>query len=122
MKKNTIKTSFQSIDLVVLSPNKEFILAFGEMKSGTEKQQKLQKRLEVINFQKRTMLYFFNPTNKIKSIAFADDSSFFCYLTKEGISVCKKSEKHQPTFYQLPDAKTKKYLSMVVIKLEIFVL
>ena len=122
MKKNTIKTSFQSIDLVVLSPNKEFILAFGEMKSGTEKQQKLQKRLEVINFQKRTMLYFFNPTNKIKSIAFADDSSFFCYLTKEGISVCRKQEKHSPTFYQLPDAKQKKYIDLTVTGSYIYVL
>jgi len=36
-----------------LSPNKEYLLAFGEMKNGFEKSNKASKRLEVINFVKR---------------------------------------------------------------------
>lgn len=52
IKKNTLRTSFQLIDLVVISPNKELVLAFGQMKTSSDKLPKLQKRLEVINFQK----------------------------------------------------------------------
>lgn len=68
------------------------------------------------------MLYFFTPSNKIWAIGFSQDSSFFAYLTKEGISVCRKQEKHSPTFYQLPDAWQKKYIDLTVSGAFIYVL
>ena len=68
------------------------------------------------------MLYFFTPSTKIRAIGYAVDSSFFAYLTKEGISVCRKQEKHSPTFYQLPDAKQKKYIDLTVTGSYIYVL
>jgi len=74
------------------------LLVYGEQKSF-EKSLKSSKRLEVIDLDKRKMIYFFTPSNKIRSLGYASDSSFFAYLTKEGISVCRKKDKHSPTFY-----------------------
>ena len=51
----------------------------------------------------------FAISSKIRGFQFSDNSNFFAYLTKDGLSIAQKSTKYTPRPFQLPDQRNKKY-------------